>query len=72
MFCEYECYTGCRYGLTLYKASAFQRGPGIDVRSSPDRVNWTFHGNMWPDGTTWADPYNDGPNGYVSHSLCTE
>ncbi|KAJ3523196.1 hypothetical protein NM688_g8766 [Phlebia brevispora] len=35
----------------------FSTGTGIDIRSSPDRIHWTYEGAVFPDGSPWADGY---------------
>ncbi|KAF7798492.1 hypothetical protein EIP86_009713 [Pleurotus ostreatoroseus] len=35
-------------------------GVGIEARSSPDRVHWTYEGAVFPNGAPWTDGYAAG------------
>ena len=42
----------------------FATGPGLRIRTSPDRINWTYEGHVWPDGAPWTDEFTKTSNGY--------
>jgi arabinan endo-1,5-alpha-L-arabinosidase len=40
----------------------FSTGVGIPIRSSKDLVHWEYVGQVWPDGASWGDQYNNNSN----------
>lgn len=38
-------------------------GTGIEIRTSTDRVTWTYIGAVWPSGASWTDVYTGTSNG---------
>ncbi|KAF9013410.1 arabinanase [Cyathus striatus] len=49
----------------------FSTAPGIEIRTSPDLVNWTLIGKVWPEGANWTDPYTLTSNGNIWAPDCT-
>ncbi|KIM45479.1 glycoside hydrolase family 43 protein [Hebeloma cylindrosporum] len=44
------------------KYFVFATAPGIAIRTSTDRITWTFEGAMWPNGAPWTDAYTGQSN----------
>ncbi|THH04191.1 hypothetical protein EW145_g5700 [Phellinidium pouzarii] len=51
----------CKDGSGTY--FLYSTGPGIEVRTSTDRITWTYAGVVWPDGASWTDPFTNTTNG---------
>ncbi|KAH8115649.1 glycoside hydrolase family 43 protein [Phellopilus nigrolimitatus] len=49
----------------------FSTGVGIEIRTSTDRVAWTYAGVMWPDGAPWTDQYTSTSDGSLWAPDCT-
>ncbi|KAF8990504.1 secreted arabinase [Cyathus striatus] len=49
----------------------FSTAQGISIRTSPDLVNWTLIGTVWPEGANWTDPYTRTSNGTLWAPDCT-
>lgn len=45
------------------KYFVFSTGVGLEIRTSPDRVAFTFVGLVWPNGASWTDPFTLTSNG---------
>ncbi|KAJ7688221.1 glycoside hydrolase family 43 protein [Mycena olivaceomarginata] len=62
---------------TMCKSSSgeyfvFSTAPGIQIRTSPDRIAWTLIGVVWPNGAaTWTDEYTGTTNGNLWAPDCT-
>ncbi|THH05932.1 hypothetical protein EW145_g4443 [Phellinidium pouzarii] len=41
----------------------YSSGVGIEIRTSTDRITWTYAGVVWPDGASWSDLYTNTTNG---------
>ncbi|KAF9496069.1 glycoside hydrolase family 43 protein [Pleurotus eryngii] len=41
----------------------FSTAPGLEIRTSTDRVAWTLVGKVWPNGAPWTDTYTLTSNG---------
>ncbi|PPQ79651.1 hypothetical protein CVT24_010247 [Panaeolus cyanescens] len=46
----------------------FSSGPGIQIRTSKDRVNWKALGKVWPNGSPWTQKFT--PNGKLWAPEC--
>ncbi|KAG8843245.1 hypothetical protein FRB91_003504 [Serendipita sp. 411] len=49
----------------------FSTAVGIAIRTSPDRVTWTYAGVVWPNGASWTSPYTGGNNENLWAPDCT-
>ncbi|THU79896.1 arabinanase [Dendrothele bispora CBS 962.96] len=49
----------------------FSTAPGIEIRTSTDRIAWTLQGVVWPDGAPWTDQYTLTSNGNLWAPDCT-
>ncbi|KAJ7246379.1 glycoside hydrolase family 43 protein [Mycena rebaudengoi] len=49
----------------------FSTAPGIEIRTSPDRIAWTLVGKVWPNGASWTDQYTGTSNGNLWAPDCT-
>ncbi|KAH8115650.1 glycoside hydrolase family 43 protein [Phellopilus nigrolimitatus] len=49
----------------------FTSGVGIQIRTSTDRVAWTYAGTAFPDGASWTDQYTNTSNGPLWAPDCT-
>ncbi|KAJ7600462.1 glycoside hydrolase family 43 protein [Mycena floridula] len=49
----------------------FSTGVGIEIRTSTDRIAWTFRGLVWPNGASWTDQYTGTSNGALWAPDCT-
>ncbi|KAJ7175408.1 arabinanase [Mycena filopes] len=61
---------------TICKSSSgeyfvFSTAPGIQIRTSPDRIAWTLIGVVWPNGASWTDEYTGTTNGNLWAPDCT-
>ncbi|KAJ6620729.1 glycoside hydrolase family 43 protein [Mycena sp. CBHHK59/15] len=61
---------------TMCKSSSgeyfiFSTAPGIEIRTSPDRIAWTLVGLVWPNGASWTDAYTGTTNGNLWAPDCT-
>ncbi|SJL07324.1 related to arabinan endo-1,5-alpha-L-arabinosidase A precursor [Armillaria ostoyae] len=48
------------------KYFVFSTGVGLEIRTSPDRVAFTFVGLVWPNGASWTDPFTLTSNGHCT------
>ncbi|KAH8107338.1 glycoside hydrolase family 43 protein [Phellopilus nigrolimitatus] len=48
----------------------FSTGPGVEIRTSTDRIAWTYAGLVWPDGASWTDEYTGTSNGSLWSPSC--
>ncbi|KAK0487273.1 secreted arabinase [Armillaria novae-zelandiae] len=48
------------------KYFVFSTGVGLEIRTSPDRVAFTFMGLVWPNGASWTDPFTLTSNGHCT------
>ncbi|KAK7468408.1 hypothetical protein VKT23_002923 [Stygiomarasmius scandens] len=49
----------------------FSTAPGIEIRTSTDRIAWTLQGVVWPDGAPWTDEFTGTSNGNLWAPDCT-
>jgi len=50
----------------------FSTAPGIEIRTSPDRIAWTLIGTVWPNGeATWTNQFTGTTNGNIWAPDCT-
>ncbi|KAI5117913.1 hypothetical protein M0805_003605 [Coniferiporia weirii] len=49
----------------------YSTGVGIEIRTSTDRIAWTYAGVVWPDGASWTDEYTDTSDGSLWAPDCT-
>ncbi|TFK18986.1 secreted arabinase [Coprinopsis marcescibilis] len=49
----------------------FSTAPGLDIRTSTDRIHWTLEGRVWPNGgATWTDEYTGTRDGNLWAPEC--
>ncbi|KAF9463022.1 glycoside hydrolase family 43 protein [Collybia nuda] len=53
------------------KYFVFSTAPGIEIRTSTDRIAWTLVGKVWPNGASWTDPFTGTSNGNLWAPDCT-
>jgi len=61
--------TMCRDNTGKYWV--FSTGPGLEIRTSTDRIAWTFVGLVWPSGASWTNQYTGTTNGSLWAPDCT-